>query len=234
MLTTQAERGAWFLLFPSSGLQRGTSGSGSSSSAVVGGSSRRRGSGEGARGRRAGRGATEPEPEYAQQVEEGDVQFDTRSYAVMHGKPSWEAAIQHTGVGHDTSGQLWRGQQPWSDVGDNFGNCYVPQFIVSQPKLFDTQLVGVDYMTPVMAITSLSSPLVSTGVGGAGPSMFTTPRRMNVESEENSDDEDSDDDDVEDEDRRAEARVRNAHRRYDDTGSLHRQTLTRRRRGSWN
>ncbi|KAK8523208.1 hypothetical protein V6N12_047736 [Hibiscus sabdariffa] len=87
-------------------------------------------------------------------------------------------------------------------------------------------------MTSVMATTSLSSPLVSTGVGGAGPSMFTTPRRMNVESEEDSDDEDSDDDD--DGDKRAEARVRNAPRRYDDTGSLHRQTLTRRRRGSRN
>ncbi|KAK8696996.1 hypothetical protein V6N13_113162 [Hibiscus sabdariffa] len=234
MLTTQAEREAWFLLFPSSGLRRGTSGSGSSSSAAAGGSSRRRGSGEGARGRRVGRGAAEPEakPEYAQQVEEGDVQFDTGSYAVTHGEPSWEAAIQHTGVGHDTSGQLWRGEQPWSDVGGNFVNCYVPQFIVSQPQIFDTQPVGVDYMTSVMATTSLSSPLVSTGVGGAGPSMFTTPRRMNVESEEDSDDEDSDDDD--DGDKRAEARVRNAPRRYDDTGSLHRQTLTRRRRGSRN
>ncbi|KAL4282649.1 hypothetical protein GQ457_16G013450 [Hibiscus cannabinus] len=217
------------------------------SSAAAGGSSRRRGSGEGARGRRAGRGAAEPElePEYAQQMEEGDVQFDTGSYAVTHGEPSWEAVIQHNGVGHDTSGQLWRGQQPWSDVGGNFGNCYVPQFIVSQPQLFDTQPIGVDYMTSVMATTSLSSPLVSTGVGGAGPSMFTTPRRMNVESEEDSDDEDSgqvrggvaddeDDDDVDDGDRRAEARVRNAPRRYDDTGSLHRQTLTRRRRGRRN
>ncbi|KAL4385398.1 hypothetical protein GQ457_15G015560 [Hibiscus cannabinus] len=188
----------------------------------------------GARGRRAGRGAAEPEPEpeYAQQVEEGDVQFDTGSYAVTHGEPSWEAVIQYTSVGHDTSRQLWRGQQPWSDVGGNFGNCYVPQFIVSQPQLFDTQPVGVDYMTLVMATTSLSSPLVSTGVGGAGPSMFTTPRRMNVESEEDSEDEDSGDDG--DGDRRAEGRVRNAPRRYDDTGSLHRQTLTRRRRGSRN
>ncbi|KAL4283111.1 hypothetical protein GQ457_16G014210 [Hibiscus cannabinus] len=222
--------------FDFSELRRGSSGSGSSSSAVVGGSSRRRGSGERAIGRRAGRGAAEPEPEpeYAQQVEEGDVQFDTRSYAVTHGEPSWEAAIQHTGVGHDTSGQLWRDQQPWSDVGGNFGNCYVPQFIVSHPQLFDTQPVGVDYMTSVMSTTSLSSPLVSTGVGGAGPSMFTTHRRMNVESEEDSDDEDSDDDDVDNGDRRAEARVRNAPRRYDDTGSLHRQTLTRRRRGSRN
>ncbi|KAL4296950.1 hypothetical protein GQ457_12G017560 [Hibiscus cannabinus] len=215
ILTTQAEREAWFLLFPSSGLRRGSSGCGSSSSAV-GGSSRRRGSGAGARGRRARRGATEPElePEYAQQMEEGDVQFGTGSYAVTHGEASWKAAIQHTGVGHETSGQVWRGQQPWSDVG-------------------------------VMATTSLSSLLVSTGVGSADPSMFTTPRRMNVEFEEDSDDEDSgqvrggvaaadDDDDVDDGDGRAEARVRNAPRHYDDTGSLHRQTLTRRRRGPRN
>ncbi|KAL4311237.1 hypothetical protein GQ457_01G022590 [Hibiscus cannabinus] len=173
-------------------------------------------------------------------MEEGDVQFDTGSYAVTHGEPSWEAAIQHTGVGHETSGQVWRGQQPWSDVGGNFGNCYVPQFIVSQPQFFDTQPVGVDYMTSVMATTSLSSPLVSTGVGGAGPSMFRTPRRMNVEDDEDSGQvrggvaDDDDDDDVDDEDRRAEARVRNAPRRYDDTGSLHRQTLTRRRNGPRN
>ncbi|KAL4376426.1 hypothetical protein GQ457_02G033440 [Hibiscus cannabinus] len=228
-LTTQADRDAWFLLFPSSGLRRGTSGSGSSSSAAAGGS-------RGARGRGAGRGAAkpepEPEPEYAHQVEEGDVQFDTGSYAVTHGEPSWETAIQYSSVGDDTSGQLWRGQQPWSDVGGNFGNCYVPQFIVSQPQSFDTQPVGVDYMSSVMATTSLSSPLVSTGVGGAGPSIFTTPRRMNVESEEDNDDEDSGDDG--DGDRRGEGRVRNAPRRYDDTGSLHRQTLTRRRRGSRN
>ncbi|KAL4379622.1 hypothetical protein GQ457_02G020310 [Hibiscus cannabinus] len=211
-LTTQADRDAWFLLFPSSGLRRGTSGSGSSSSAAAGGS-------RGARGRRVGRGAAEPEPEpepeYAHQVEEGDVQFDTGSYAVTHGEPSWEAAIQYTSIGDDTSGQLWRGQQPWSDVGGNFGNCYVPQFIVSQPQSFDTQPVGVDYMSSVMATTSLSSPLVSTGVGGVGPSIFTTPRRMNVESEEDSDDEDSGDDG--DGDRRGERRVRNAPRRYDDT-----------------
>ncbi|KAL4278762.1 hypothetical protein GQ457_03G027160 [Hibiscus cannabinus] len=226
-LTTQADRDAWFLLFPSSGLRRGTSGSGSSSSAAAGGS-------RGARGRGAGRGAAEPEPEpeYAHQVEEGDVQFDTGSYAVTHGEPSWEAAIQYSSVGDDMSGQLWRGQQPWSDVGGNFGNFYVPQFIVSQPQSFDTQPVGVDYMSSVMATTSLSSPLVSTGVGGVGPSIFTTPRRMNVECEEDSDDEDSDDDG--DGDRRGEGRVRNAPRRYDDTGSLHRQTLTRRRRGSRN
>ncbi|KAL4385154.1 hypothetical protein GQ457_15G011160 [Hibiscus cannabinus] len=209
---------------PNSGLRRGTSGSGSSSSAAAGGS-------RGARGRRARRGAAEPEPEYAEQVEEGDVQFDTGSYAVTHGEPSWEAAVQYSSVGDDTPGQLWRGQQPWSDVGGNFGNCYVPQFIVSQPQ-FDTQPVGVDYMTSVMATTSLSSPLVSTGVGGAGPSIFTTPRGMNVESEEDSDDEDSGDDG--DGDRRDEGRVRNAPRRYDDTGSLHRQTLTQRRRGSRN
>ncbi|KAL4312799.1 hypothetical protein GQ457_01G003690 [Hibiscus cannabinus] len=178
-------------------------------------------------------------------MEEADVQFDTGSYPVTHGEPSWEAAIEHTGVGHKTSGQLWRGQQPWSNVGGIIGNCYVPQFIVSQPQIFYTQPVGVDYMTSVMATTSLSSPLVSTGVGGAGPSMFRTPRRMNVESEEDSDDEDSgqvrgrvadddDDDDVDDRDRGTEARVRNPPRRYDDTGSLHRQTLTRRRRGPRN
>ncbi|KAL4347549.1 hypothetical protein GQ457_17G024230 [Hibiscus cannabinus] len=183
-LTTQADLDAWFLLFPSSGLRRGTSGSGSSSSAVAGGS-------RGARGRRAGRGAAEPEPEYAHQVEEGDVQFDTGSYAVTHGEPSWEAAIQYTSVGDDTSGQLWR---------------------VSQPQSFDTQPVGVDYMSSMMATTSLSTPLVSTGVGGAGPSIFTTSRRMNVESEEDSGDDG-------DGDRRGEGRVRNAARRYDDTDS---------------
>ncbi|KAL4341196.1 hypothetical protein GQ457_08G027190 [Hibiscus cannabinus] len=182
---------------------RGPSGSGSSSSAV-GGSSRRRGSGAGGRGRRARRAATEPEPEYAPQMEEANVQFVTGSYPRTQGEPSWEAAIEHTVVGHGTSGQVWRGQQPWSCVG-------------------------------VMGTTSLSSPLVSTGVGGAGPSMFRTPRQMNVESEKDSDDEDSGqvrggvaDDDGE---RGAEARVRNPTRRYDNTGSSHRQTLTRRRRG---
>ncbi|KAL4281651.1 hypothetical protein GQ457_03G016020 [Hibiscus cannabinus] len=209
ILTTQAEREAWLLLFPSSGLRRGLSGSGSSSPAV-GGSIRRRDSGAGGRGRRAKRAAVEPEPKYAPQMEEADVQFDTGLYPVTHGEPSWEAAIEHTGVGHETSGQVWRGQQPWSNVG-------------------------------VMATTSLPSPLVSIGVGGTGPSMFRTSRRMNVESEEDNDDEDSgqvrggvatadDDDDVDDGDRGAEARVRNPPRRYDDIGSLHRQTLNRRRR----
>ncbi|KAL4376104.1 hypothetical protein GQ457_02G017100 [Hibiscus cannabinus] len=162
ILTTQAEREAWLLIFPSSGLRRGSSGSGSSSS-VVGGSSRRSGSGAGGRGRRARRAAAEPEPEYAPQMEEADVTPD-----------------------------------------------------LSELQFFDTQPVGVDYMTSVMATTSLSSPLVSTGVGGAGPSMFRTPRRMNVESEEDNDDEDSgqvrggvadddNDDDVDDGDRGAEA-----------------------------
>ncbi|KAL4360942.1 hypothetical protein GQ457_04G015600 [Hibiscus cannabinus] len=142
ILTTQAEREAWFLIFPNSGLRRGSSGSGSSSSAV-GGSSRRRGRGAGGRGRRVRRAAAEPEPKYPSQVEEVDVQFDTGSYPL------------------------------------------------SEPQFFDPQPVVVDYMTSVIGTTSLSSPLVSTGVGGAGPSMFRTPRRMNVESEEDSDDENS-------------------------------------------
>ncbi|KAL4340168.1 hypothetical protein GQ457_08G025660 [Hibiscus cannabinus] len=43
----------------------------------------------------------------------------------------------------------------------------------------------------LMGTTSLSSPLVSSGVGGVGPSTFRTPRRMNVESEEDSDDDES-------------------------------------------
>ncbi|KAK8575084.1 hypothetical protein V6N12_062761 [Hibiscus sabdariffa] len=252
ILTTQAKREAWLLIFPSSGLRRGSSGSGLSSSAV-GGSSRRRGSGASGRDRRARRAAAEDEPEsepeYAPQMEETDVQFDIGSYPRMQGQPSWEAAIEHTVVGHGMSGQVWRGQQPWSYVRGNFGNCYVPQFVVSEPQFFDPQPVDVDYMTSVMDTTSLSSPLVSTGVGGAGPSMFRTPRRMNVESEEDNDDkesgqvrggvadDDDDDDDNDDDDdgeRGAEARVRNPPRRYDDTGSLHRQTLTCKRRGPRN
>ncbi|KAL4352000.1 hypothetical protein GQ457_06G009660 [Hibiscus cannabinus] len=81
ILTTQAELEAWLLIFPSSGLRRGSRGSGSTSSAV-GGSSRRRGSGAGGRGRQARQGTTEPEPkpEYALQMEEADVQFDTGLY----------------------------------------------------------------------------------------------------------------------------------------------------------
>ncbi|KAL4311896.1 hypothetical protein GQ457_01G007600 [Hibiscus cannabinus] len=70
---------------------------------------------------------------------------------------------------------------------------------------------------------------------------------MNIESEEDSDDGDSgqvrggvadgdddDDDDDDDGERGAEARVQNPPQRYDDTGSLHRQTLTRRRHGPRN
>ncbi|KAL4312333.1 hypothetical protein GQ457_01G021530 [Hibiscus cannabinus] len=169
----------------------------------MGGSSRRRGSGAGGRGRRARRATTKPEPEYAPQMEEADVQSTPDR-------------------------QVWRGQQPWSDVGGNFGNCYVPHFVVSEPQFFDPQPVGVDYMTSVMGTTSLSSPLVSTDVGGAGPSMFRTPRRMSVESEDDSDDEDSGqvrggvaDDDDDDGESGAEARVRSPPRRYDDTDSLH-------------
>ncbi|KAL4348117.1 hypothetical protein GQ457_17G010990 [Hibiscus cannabinus] len=169
ILITQAEREAWLLIFPSSGLRRGSSGSGH----------RHRPWEDRVGGAAVEQVAEVDGPDELRQnlnlnmhrMEEVDVKFDTRSYPVTQGEPSWEAAIEHTGVGHETSGQVWRG----------------------------------------------------------------TPRRMNVESEEDSDDEDSghvrggvaDDDD--DGERGAEARVRNPPRRYDDTGSLHRQTLTRRR-----
>ncbi|KAL4271461.1 hypothetical protein GQ457_13G018840 [Hibiscus cannabinus] len=145
--------------------RRGSSGSGSSSSAV-GGSSSKRGSGAGGRARRARRATEEakPEPEDAPQMEEVDVQFDTGSYPPTHGEPSWEVAIDDTAVEHGASGQVWRGQQPWSYVGVH--------------DFSDGHNLSI-------------KPFTFYGVGGAGPSMFRTPRRMNVEFEEDSDDEDN-------------------------------------------
>ncbi|KAL4383926.1 hypothetical protein GQ457_15G016060 [Hibiscus cannabinus] len=186
------------------GHPRRSSGSGSSSS-VVGGSSSRCGSGLGCRGRRARQAApeAEPEPQDAPQMEEVEG---------MYGE-----ANKHEG---------------------NFENCYVPHFSVSEPQFFVSQPVDVEYMTSVMGTTSLSSHLLSTGVGGAGPSMFRTPRRINVESREDSDDEESgevrggvvDVDDDDDAEKAVEARVQHPPRHYENNSSLHRQTLTRRRR----
>ncbi|KAL4319085.1 hypothetical protein GQ457_18G011890 [Hibiscus cannabinus] len=222
ILTTEAEREAWLLLFPSSRHPRGSSGS--SSSTVEGSSSRRgsRGDGRGrqarrgdGRGRQARRGAVEveAEPEHEVRPEHG-VHFDTGSYPHSQGDLSWEAAIRTTVFQHGTPAHLWRGEQPWSHVEGSHGNLNVPQFPFSEPQYYVPQPVDG---------------------GGAGPSsMFTTPRRMNVE-EDSDDDDDNDDDDGEDDndddgERARVARVRNAPRRYDDTGSLHRQTLNRRRR----
>ncbi|KAL4385418.1 hypothetical protein GQ457_15G009850 [Hibiscus cannabinus] len=145
---------------------------------------------------------------------EHGVHFDTGSYPHSQGDLSWEAAIRTTVFQHGTPAHLWRGEQPWSHVEGSHGNLNVPQFPFSEPQYYVPQPVDG---------------------GGAGPSsMFTTPRRMNVE-EDSDDDDDNDDDDGEDDDdddgeRARVARVRNAPRRYDDTGSLHRQTLNRRRR----
>ncbi|KAL4324125.1 hypothetical protein GQ457_11G020450 [Hibiscus cannabinus] len=72
-----------------------------------------------------------------------------------------------------------------------------------------------EYITSVMDISYLSSLLLSIGVGSAGPSMFTTPRRMNVEFGDDIDDEESGDvsggvadDDDDNGERAAEARAR--------------------------
>ncbi|KAL4346675.1 hypothetical protein GQ457_17G014890 [Hibiscus cannabinus] len=243
ILTTQAEREAWLLLFPSSGHPRGSSGS---SSSAVGGSSSRRGSrayGRGRRGRRAA-AEVEPKPEAGPQMEEVGVQFDTGLYPLNHGEPCWEAAIDEIAIEHGTSGHVWRGQQSWSYVGGNFENCYLQQFVVLEPQFYVPQQVDLEYMASVMGTTSLSRPLLSTGVGGAGPSMFTTSILMNVEFGEDSDDEessevsggvfDNEDDDNDDGERAAETGVRCPPQQYDDSNSLHRQTLTRRRRGPRN
>ncbi|KAL4384824.1 hypothetical protein GQ457_15G022060 [Hibiscus cannabinus] len=206
ILTTQAEREAWLLLFPSSGHPRGSSGS---SSSTVGASNSRRGSRGDGRGRRARRGVVEVEAEHeiGPQMEEFGVQLDTGSYPHRQGETSWEATIHTIVFQHGMPAHVWRGQQPWSHVEVTYENFNVPQFSVSEPQYYVLEPVD----------------------GGAGPSMFTTPRRMNVEGD--SDDEDDDDDDGDDDDERpTAARVRRAPHRYDDTGSLHRQTLNRRRR----
>ncbi|KAL4326131.1 hypothetical protein GQ457_11G022160 [Hibiscus cannabinus] len=132
-------------------------GSSGSSSSTVGGSSSRCGSRADGKGRRARRAVAEvePEPEDAPQMEEVGVQFDTGSYPPTHGEPSWEAVIDDTVVEHGMLGHAWRGQQPWSYVGDNFENCYVPQFAVSEPQFFVPQPVDLDYMTSVMGTNSL-------------------------------------------------------------------------------
>ncbi|KAL4383259.1 hypothetical protein GQ457_15G014950 [Hibiscus cannabinus] len=78
----------------------------------------------------------------------------------------------------------------------SFENVYVPKFHVSQPQYYEVQHYDIEYMTSVMATTSLSCPFFSTDVvvadvGGVGLNMFSTPGRMTLDYGDDTDDDES-------------------------------------------